>query len=120
MAVGDSQTVEEPRLGTEFPLSLGNISHPLRLSAQRAPMSSRVSVLTEPSSVYQTPSHGDSFDDLELLDANGWRHAEAGDEAKDPRIVEWDGPDDPENPLNWSAWRKWANVITFSTITMIR
>ena len=120
MAGGDSQTVEEPRLGIDFSLNPGNISHPLRLSAQRAPMNSRVSVLTEPSSVYQTPSHGDSFDDLELLDANGWRHAETGNEAKDPRIVEWDGPDDSENPLNWTAWRKWANVITFSTITMIR
>lgn len=120
MAVGDSQTVEEPRLDKELPLSPGNISHPWRLSAQRAPMNSRVSVLTESSSVYRAPSHGDSFDDLELLDANSWRQTEAGNEAKDPSIVEWDGPDDPENPLNWSAGRKWANVIIFSTITMIR
>lgn len=120
MAIEDSLTAEEPHLGKELSLDSENISHSWRLSTQRAPMNSRVSVLTEPSSVYQAPSHGDSFDDLELLDANSWRQAEAGFEAKDPSIVEWDGPDDPENPLNWSAWRKWANVLTFSTITMIR
>lgn len=120
MAVEDSQTREEPRLGKEPPLISGDFSHSWRLSTQRAPMNSRVSVLTEPSSVYRAPSHGNSSDDLELLDANSWRQAEAGYEAKDPNIVEWDGPDDSENPLNWSAGRKWANVITFSTITMIR
>ena len=114
------QTMEETRLGKELPLSPGNFSRPWRLSAQRAPMNSSVSVLTEPSSVYRVPSHGESFDDLELLDANSWIPDGAGNEAKDPHIIDWDGPDDPENPLNWSAWRKWANVITFSTVTMIR
>ena len=119
-AFGNSQTVEEPRLGEERPLSPGKISHPWRLSVQRAPMDSRVSILSEPSSVYRAPSHGESLDDLELLDANGCIQDDAGNKAKDPNIVEWDGPDDPENPLNWSALRKWANVIIFSTITMIR
>ena len=120
IAVENSQTVEEPRLGQELPQSPGTFSHPWRLSAQRAPMNSRVSVLTEQSSVYRAPSHGESFDDLELLDINNRIQEEAGSEVKDPHIVEWDGPDDPENPLNWSVRRKWANVITFSTITMIR
>ena len=83
-------------------------------------MNSSVSVLSRPSSVYSTRTYREICDDLELLDANSWRRAEAGDQTEDPDIVEWDGPNDPENPLNWSAGRKWANIITFSTITMIR
>lgn len=70
--------------------------------------------------MHRAPIDRDTSDELEFLDANSWGKAEAGTEAKDPSIVEWDGPDDPENPLNWSPRRKWANVITFSTITMIR
>lgn len=60
------------------------------------------------------------YDDVELFDANSWRKAEDGNEVKDSNVVDWDGPEDSENPLNWSSGRKWANVITLSTITMIR
>jgi hypothetical protein len=28
--------------------------------------------------------------------------------ARDPDLVNWDGPDDPENPKNWGWRRKWA------------
>ena len=61
------------------------------------------------------------YDPLELIDLYSSVQSDDGDDkAKDPNIVDWDGPDDPENPLNWSNGRKWANIVTFSTITMIR
>lgn len=28
--------------------------------------------------------------------------------ARDPNLVDWEGPDDPENPKNWKLSRKWA------------
>ncbi|KAJ5894712.1 hypothetical protein N7495_006403 [Penicillium taxi] len=38
--------------------------------------------------------------------------------AKDPNLVEWDGPDDPENPQNFSKSRKWLITVTMSSMTM--
>lgn len=40
-------------------------------------------------------------------------------EAPDPNIVDWDGPDDPEKPTNWPAGRKYGIVILISFITFL-
>ncbi|OCT50363.1 hypothetical protein CLCR_07587 [Cladophialophora carrionii] len=40
-------------------------------------------------------------------------------QAVDPDVVDWDGPDDPENPLNWTSRRKWANIGFLSMITLL-
>jgi hypothetical protein len=37
-----------------------------------------------------------------------------GQQAVDPNLVDWDGPDDPERPLNWPKRKKWANVFMIS------
>ena len=42
------------------------------------------------------------------------------DEAKDPNIVDWDGPDDLENPMNWPAWKINLHIFLVSSITFIR
>ena len=34
------------------------------------------------------------------------------EEAVDPNLVKWDGPDDPMNPKNWKISKKWAAVVT--------
>ncbi|OKL58194.1 hypothetical protein UA08_06654 [Talaromyces atroroseus] len=38
--------------------------------------------------------------------------------AKDPNLVEWDGPDDPENPQNLPVARKWAITMLLSSLTV--
>lgn len=41
------------------------------------------------------------------------------EEAADPNIVSWDGPNDPDNPVNWSSGLKWSNVALVSAITFL-
>ncbi|KAJ5378242.1 Major facilitator superfamily domain general substrate transporter [Penicillium cataractarum] len=36
---------------------------------------------------------------------------------KDPKLVEWNGPDDPENPQNFSPSKKWLITVLFSSMT---
>ncbi|KAK3075697.1 hypothetical protein LTR53_000739 [Teratosphaeriaceae sp. CCFEE 6253] len=40
-------------------------------------------------------------------------------EAIDPNIVDWDGPDDPENPLNFTNGVKWGNITVLSLLTLM-
>ena len=40
-------------------------------------------------------------------------------EARDPNIVDWDGPDDPANPQNWPAKKKWGIIAALGAITLI-
>ena len=42
------------------------------------------------------------------------------DQAEDPNVVDWDGPDDPRNPMNWPAWKINAQIFLVSAITFIR
>ncbi|OQD69968.1 hypothetical protein PENDEC_c028G00550 [Penicillium decumbens] len=44
---------------------------------------------------------------------------EGKEEARDPNIVDWDGPDDPENPLNWTAKRKVTATVSIALITLL-
>ncbi|KAF2270173.1 MFS general substrate transporter [Lojkania enalia] len=39
-------------------------------------------------------------------------------EAKDPNLIEWDGPCDPGNPQNWPRWRKWVVTMILGLITV--
>lgn len=41
------------------------------------------------------------------------------EEARDPNIVDWDGPDDPANPLNWPAKKKWSIIAALGAVTFI-
>jgi multidrug resistance protein len=43
----------------------------------------------------------------------------AQDEAREPNIVDWDGPDDPANPLNWPAKKKWSIIAALGAVTLI-
>lgn len=45
--------------------------------------------------------------------------APAQEEARDPNIVDWDGPDDPANPLNWPAKKKWSIIAALGAVTFI-
>jgi len=38
-------------------------------------------------------------------------------EAKDPNLIEWNGPDDPENPLNWPNGKKWRVTMALAFMT---
>ena len=44
---------------------------------------------------------------------------EIGQDATDPDIVDWAGPDDPENPTNWSPATKWGIIAIVSAITFL-
>lgn len=37
--------------------------------------------------------------------------------AKDPNLIEFDGPDDPTNPQNWSPRYKWTVTTILSSVT---
>ncbi|KAI1104254.1 MFS general substrate transporter [Jackrogersella minutella] len=39
-------------------------------------------------------------------------------EAEDPDIVDWDGPDDPANPLNWSSLKKGLHIAYVSVFVL--
>lgn len=41
------------------------------------------------------------------------------EEAQDPNVVDWDGPDDPANPLNWPAKKKWSIIAALGAVTFI-
>lgn len=41
------------------------------------------------------------------------------EEAVDPNIVSWDGPNDPDNPVNWSSGLKCSNIALVSAITFV-
>lgn len=41
------------------------------------------------------------------------------EEAADPNIVSWDGPNDPENPVNWSTGLKCSSIALVSAITFV-
>ncbi|KAE8349989.1 major facilitator superfamily domain-containing protein [Aspergillus coremiiformis] len=61
--------------------------------------------------------------DLEMLERSmSTPHSRQGHQgkapAKDPNLVEWDGPDDPENPQNMPKWKKWVLTMTLSSLTM--
>lgn len=38
--------------------------------------------------------------------------------AKDPNLVDWNGPDDPENPMNWGRTRKWILTMSLALMTL--
>ena len=38
--------------------------------------------------------------------------------AKDPHLVEFDGPDDPDNPQNFPKSKKWLITVVYSSMTM--
>jgi hypothetical protein len=39
--------------------------------------------------------------------------------AKDPNLVEWDGPDDPENPMNWPSNKKLIVTCFLALLTFV-
>ena len=71
-----------------------------------------------------------SSDEIELVEIRGHRHdleasasgskQNKGEQAKDPNIVDWDGPDDPKNPMNWPVWKINIHIFLVSSITFIR
>lgn len=41
---------------------------------------------------------------------------EGPEEAVDPHVVDWSGPDDPENPKNWSRAKQWSHIILVASL----
>ncbi|GME98051.1 unnamed protein product [Ambrosiozyma monospora] len=41
------------------------------------------------------------------------------EDVHDPRLMEWDSPDDPENPLNWPSWKKWYCTMTVAFLCLV-
>lgn len=39
-------------------------------------------------------------------------------DSKDPKYVDWDGPEDPENPQNYGNLRKWIITLMMSSMTV--
>lgn len=88
-------------------------------------------IQSQDNSEYKAGSH--SIDDIEVaakssdLEANvstsshtSVSHEKKDELARDPNIVDWDGPDDPKNPMNWPAWKIKAQVFLVSAITFVR
>lgn len=53
--------------------------------------------------------------DVERSPANGT----SNEPAKDPDVVEFDGPEDPENPMNWSTSKKTVTIVLVSMMTFL-
>lgn len=47
------------------------------------------------------------------------KSADEGLEAKDPNVVDFDGPDDPENPMNWPSAKKTVAIAIVSLMTLL-
>lgn len=47
------------------------------------------------------------------------RSADTPAVAKDPNVVDFDGPDDPENPMNWTTHTKTAAIALVSVMTLL-
>ena len=52
--------------------------------------------------------------------ASSVRGASDSTTARDPTVVDWDGPDDPANPMNWPLSQKAAAIAIVSAITFVR
>jgi hypothetical protein len=61
----------------------------------------------------------DAERDLENSNSVPSQEIKAENDAKDPNIVDWDGPDDPASPLNWTGKKKWTNGALLATMTLI-
>ncbi|PWI66704.1 hypothetical protein PCL_04842 [Purpureocillium lilacinum] len=51
--------------------------------------------------------------------ASSVRGASDSTTARDPTVVDWDGPDDPANPMNWPLSQKAAAIAIVSAITFV-
>lgn len=43
----------------------------------------------------------------------------SAEQAEDPNIVDWDGPDDPQNPINFPSSIKWGNIGVLSVLSTL-
>ena len=135
--INDLRAAEESSSEQTFAPGLDTDLRLWRFSGPPTQMSRRASALSQWGSAQGTPDYQPSsirdweaelavfrmswYDERSLFDASGDdSHTEDGNKTRNPNIVDWDGPKDPENPLNWTNGKKWANIVTFSTITMIR
>lgn len=50
-------------------------------------------------------------------DAEIPQQSEEQEKAKDPNLIEWDGPNDPENPMNWPMSKKWRVTVAMGLMT---
>jgi hypothetical protein len=58
--------------------------------------------------------------DLEKgADAESTASTDQPEEATDPNIVDFDGPDDTDNPMNWKQSKKWGMISLVSAITFL-
>ncbi|KAF9637313.1 putative mfs multidrug protein [Lasiodiplodia theobromae] len=65
------------------------------------------------------PYESDSTDDdIERQEQDrGVQKEGANQEARDPNLVVWNGPEDPDNPMNWPQWYKWLITGTLGMMT---
>jgi hypothetical protein len=74
---------------------------------------------SEPNSDYDTATIGPESEPVTREDSSGEKQGKEDEEAMDPNIVSWDGPDDPTNPMNWTMRKKWSNIAVLSVLTII-
>ncbi|KAB2571733.1 putative transporter [Lasiodiplodia theobromae] len=65
------------------------------------------------------PYESDSTDDdIEKQEQDrGVQKEGVNQEAQDPNLVVWNGPEDPDNPMNWPQWYKWLITGTLGMMT---
>ena len=118
---------------TQVPTRANSIVHLDTLGEKKTNM-------TEPANepeLAQRPSrqqYDDTFDDNVVIEGSGDdTDVEKGDvenengraeqlkrkesKARDPNLIEWDGPEDPENPMNWPASKKWTVTLALGMMT---
>lgn len=83
---------------------------PMALSKEQAPSPAYSS--SSSSSTEQMANNG-------LDGSNEPKDLEAGKEAKDPFLIEFDGPNDPMNPMNWSTTTKVSQTALLASLTFV-
>ncbi|KAF2015716.1 MFS general substrate transporter [Aaosphaeria arxii CBS 175.79] len=61
---------------------------------------------------------GSTHSDERTLSEDLPKEAQA-QEAADPDLVDWDGPDDPKNPQNWPDSKKWGMIAVLAAVTLV-
>jgi MFS transporter, DHA1 family, multidrug resistance protein len=79
---------------------------------------SHLSLASGGSSSYCQSHHDDDNDDVEKAENAPEPQRETEEAAKDPNLVDWNGPDDPDNPQNWPTSKKWLVTMCVATMTL--
>lgn len=104
MADSKASTVVEPQRDSDRKSTNSSSSRPRSISGQTPPADS---------ADLEKAALSSAREGNEIIETK------ESETARDPNIVDWDGPDDPQNPRNWTFSKKLGIISSISLITFI-